>query len=429
MKEHYKQTSIFGDAEQEQGAVECLGHSFANEEARRTYFLDILREKLRDPAFRQIEGFPLGEDEDILALSDPPYYTACPNPFIEEFVRYYGKPYDPGVAYSRKPLAVDVSEGKTDPIYTAHSYHTKVPPKAIMRAILHYTEPGDVILDGFAGSGMTGVAAQLCANPDSIFKKIIEDEWSSENNDQLKWGARKVILNDIGPAATFIAANYNIPFDVDAFESEAKRILQETKQELEWMYETLHTDGTTTGRINYTVWSEVFSCPNCTKEVTFLDDTLDSDAEQIKGDFLCPHCGTHLTKVKLIKSFENYWDAVTGTNIKCVRRKPVLINYSIGKSKYVKKPDDQDLNLLQKIKDLSFPASIPIIKLPFMHMTHQRARMENFGITYIHHFFLPRVLQYISLLWKKVTAIQEKRLQIILIFFIEQVLWTSSLLN
>ena len=27
------------------------------------------------------------------------------------------------------------------------------------------------------------------------------------------------------------------------------------------MYETLHSDGKTKGRIEYTVWSEVFSCP------------------------------------------------------------------------------------------------------------------------------------------------------------------------
>lgn len=34
--------------------------------------------------------------------------------------------------------------------------HTKVPHKAIMRYILHYTMPGDFVLDGFAGTGMTG---------------------------------------------------------------------------------------------------------------------------------------------------------------------------------------------------------------------------------------------------------------------------------
>ena len=45
-------------------------------------FLAKLKEKLKDPEFRNIEGFPIGEDEDILALSDPPYFTACPNPFL-----------------------------------------------------------------------------------------------------------------------------------------------------------------------------------------------------------------------------------------------------------------------------------------------------------------------------------------------------------
>ena len=104
-------------------------------------------------------GFPHGTIKDILNLSDPPYYTACPNPFLDEFVKAHAKPYDPDEAYSRKPFAVDVSEGKTHPVYRAHGYHTKVPHLAIVPSILHYTEPGDLVLDGFAGSGMTGVAA------------------------------------------------------------------------------------------------------------------------------------------------------------------------------------------------------------------------------------------------------------------------------
>lgn len=36
---------------------------------------------------RNIEGFPIGTDEDIIALSDAPFYTACPNPFIEDFIK------------------------------------------------------------------------------------------------------------------------------------------------------------------------------------------------------------------------------------------------------------------------------------------------------------------------------------------------------
>ena len=78
-----------------QGTVECLGMAFPSDDARRAYFTAKLREKLKDPEFRKVEGFPVGEDEDILAMSDPPYYTACPNPFIQDFVASFGRPFDP----------------------------------------------------------------------------------------------------------------------------------------------------------------------------------------------------------------------------------------------------------------------------------------------------------------------------------------------
>ena len=55
----------------------CLGMTFETDEARRAHFTEELRKKLQDPQFRKIEGFPIGSDEDILNLSDPPYYTAC----------------------------------------------------------------------------------------------------------------------------------------------------------------------------------------------------------------------------------------------------------------------------------------------------------------------------------------------------------------
>lgn len=71
------------------GPVTCLGMTFNNDEERRAYFIEELRKKL--PELRKMEGFPIGEDEDILALSDPPYYTACPNPWINDFINQWEK--------------------------------------------------------------------------------------------------------------------------------------------------------------------------------------------------------------------------------------------------------------------------------------------------------------------------------------------------
>ncbi|MBC8178977.1 MAG: hypothetical protein H8E19_16355 [Deltaproteobacteria bacterium] len=44
--------------EEKNKPVECLGMTFENDEIRREYFLEKLCEKLKDPEFRKIEGFP-----------------------------------------------------------------------------------------------------------------------------------------------------------------------------------------------------------------------------------------------------------------------------------------------------------------------------------------------------------------------------------
>ena len=155
--------------------LECLGQTFPR--ARREHFTKLLAEKLKDPAFRKMEGFPQGTDEAILAMSDPPYYTACPNPFLEDFVRHYGKPYDPRAKYNREPQTIDVSVGKTDPL----SKLTHTTPRCLTspsyRPSCITLEPGDIVLDGFGGSGMTGVAAQWCGTAPPAYRHELESEW------------------------------------------------------------------------------------------------------------------------------------------------------------------------------------------------------------------------------------------------------------
>ncbi|MBN1461882.1 MAG: DNA methylase [Armatimonadetes bacterium] len=430
--DQYQQQTLF-DADttgsNASGPVTCLGMTFENDEKRREYFLEKLREKLKNSAFRKTEGFPIGEDEDILALSDPPYYTACPNPFLGEFIKHYGRPYDPDETYSREPFAVDVSVGKTDAIYKAHSYHTKVPHLAIVPSILHYTEPGDVVLDGFCGSGMTGVAAQWCGAAPVDYRRKLESQWEQEGRDKPTWGARRVILGDLSPAATFIAANYNLPFDVKAFAKAGRKILDEVDREIGWMYETTHTDGKTKGRIEYTVWSEVFSCPDCSGEVVFLEEALDPDTKRVKDAFPCPHCGVELTKKRMERRYELRHDRLLNSSLKSPKRKPVLIVYRIGEKRYEKQPGPGDLDTLRQIEAMDYAPNVPWAQLPYMHMTHERARMDNAGITHLHHFFLPRAAHALSALWRKAKAHDDARIRQMLLFFIEQGLWTSSVCN
>ena len=172
---------------------------------------------------------------------------------------------------------------------------------------------------------MTGVAAQWCETPPSQYRAEIETRWQEQGRPAPEWGPRHTILGDLSPAATFIAANYTTPFDVDAFDRAGRRLLDDVQAEIGWMYETHHADGET-GRINYTVWSEVFSCPECAGEVVFLREALDQESMRTRDRFPCPHCAAALSKDNLHRSFSTRSDLASGEPWQRIRLQPVLID-------------------------------------------------------------------------------------------------------
>src|SRR5690606_7920216 len=320
--------------------------------------------------------------------------------------------------YRRQPFAADVSEGKNDPIYNAHSYHTKVPHRAIMRYILHYTEPGDIIFDGFCGTGMTGVAASLCGDRravESLGYRVLDDGTILDEKGRpfSKLGARKAILIDLSPAATFIAYNYNTPVDVRAFEQEARRILIDVERECGWMYRTQHVvDGKVQkdakgnpimGKINYTVWSDVFICPSCSGELVFCEVAVDKEEGKVRNEFPCPHCGANLTKRSLERATERVYDRDIGEFITRARQVPVLINYSVGNKRYEKKPDEYDLELIRKIEESEIPYWYPTDRMPEGYNTEQPK--VSHGITHVHHFYTRRNLWVLSATLSKIIEV------------------------
>ncbi|MDF2370641.1 MAG: DNA methyltransferase [Rhizobiaceae bacterium] len=409
------------------GPVECLGITFPSEEARREHFSKLLAEKLKDPSFRALEGFPEGTDEAILGLSDPPYFSACPNPFLGDFIKCYGSPYEQLTPHIKEPFAADVSEGKNDPIYNAHSYHTKVPHRAIMRYILHYTQPGEIIYDGFCGTGMTGVAAQMCGNraavealgfrvdSSGIIYEAHQEEGRSVWKPFSKLGIRRAILNDIAPAATFIAYNYNSPADVFAFAREARTSLSKVISECGWMYQTLHapsaekiTDGlhhlqkegrpdlsniAAIGQINYTVWSDAFNCNECAGELVFWDVAVDEKVGAVRDKFDCPHCSATLTKRSIERAFVTQVDPSTNQTFKQAKQSPVLINYSVGKKRYEKKPDSVDLAIVEKIEKSKIENWHPTDR---MMEGREARRNDSIGITHVHQFYTKRNLSVLA---------------------------------
>ena len=401
------QSTLFDGLQQEttaktSGPVTCLGQTFASDEERRQHFTALLREKLQDPEFRKIEGFPHGEAEDILNLSDPPYYTACPNPWLADFIAEWEaqKPAQPeDYHYHREPFAADVSEGKYEPIYRMHPYHTKVPHKAIMRYILHYTNPGDIVFDGFCGTGMTGVAAQLCGNRNAVLElgyqvkqdgTILQEE--IDKNGKKDWvafsklGERRAVLNDLSPAATFISYAYNAPANELKVKKELNELVISVDKECGWMFETEHTNGQK-GKINSVIWSDVFICPECTSELIFWDTAVDIENGIVLDEFDCPNCLSRLTKRNLVRSWITFFDTLIKQSVTQAKQVPVSIRYIFNGHSFEKKPSQSDVDLLLKIEKKGFDVSNNSTNIPKGDKTGEPLRM---GFTHVHHLYTTR---------------------------------------
>jgi len=353
------------------GPVECLGMTFPNDEERRRHFLGILREKLKDPEFRKIEGFPIGSDEDILALSDPPYYTACPNPFIADFIKHYGKPYDPETDnYRREPFAADLSGRKSSKIYMAHTYNTKVPPESIVPLIEHYTLPGDLVLDPFCGSGMTGVAINIL------------------NSNHPGEEPRYAIISDLSPFATFLSHQMTHATDGTRFKKAIKYFLGQLFTKIGWIYG--HEDN---DQISFAIWSDIWICPNCNHEQSDWELTVDEKTLTLRKP-ICSNCQSELKRSDLVRKKAKVYDPFLRTLREQSQQAMVRLALKNRNRISLIRPEADDFGILDKIKQLAAGISIPIAKLPHGFNTQQP--ISSHGFTHVHDFYTIRNLYFIA---------------------------------
>lgn len=381
--------------------ITVLGKTFTTEEERRTYFREELRKKL--PELKKMEGFPIGEDEDILNLSDPPYYTACPNPWLNDFIEQWEEEKKELEKQGKRdkdfevtePYAADVSEGKNNPIYNAHSYHTKVPHPAIMRYLMHYTQPGDVVFDGFAGTGMTGVAASLCGSPDQDFLSLIEKE-----NPEVTWGKRNAICTDLSPIASYISYSLN---NVYHNSDEFKKKLELLEQKYSWMFKTKHNKKEY-GQIVYTVWNEIIYCDHCNQELEFIELFVRFGEGEILNDANCKYCNGFIKRRNVVRKFHTKVDSVSEEAISTLATVPYRICYIFKGKRYFKEPDEEDISIIEKVNKQKIDSFVPLESLPKGDKMNDPVNKE---ITKVYQLYNYRTLLVLSDLWAKAT-LEEK---------------------
>ena len=386
------------DLIKEQKSVTVLGRTFVSDDERRTYFREVLRQKL--PELKLIEGFPIGEDDDIINLSDPPYYTACPNPWINDFITEWENEKETLEKQGQRvadfvvdePYAIPIKEGKNHPIYNAHSYHTKVPHQVIMNYYLHYTQPGDIVIDNFAGTGMAGVAVNECANPSDEIRSKFDSEWVQKFGFTPKWGERKCILGDLSPITSFITYNYTNSLKKDEFEKAANEIFKQLENELGWTYETLEENGSI-GKINYVIWSEKQICAQCNSEFVFWDAAVDFENCIQLDEYNCPKCNCVIIKRKSQKLLSTTYDNMLGETATICDFVPVILNYTISKQRRERKLNCFDFDNINKINNLDLYDTIPLSKISKGDKTSDPFRL---GVTHLHQFYSKRNLIIIS---------------------------------
>jgi DNA modification methylase len=159
---------------------------------------------------------------------DPMEQATALNAFINDHARSFDPVADD---YDCEAFTSDIKSEGRSAYYNFHYYHTKVPPEVIRDLIAHYTAPGDLILDPFCGSGMTGLGC-LLADYDAHGNKTAKDDSARST--------RSVILNDLSPAACHIAGNYNSFVDPELIEKEFRRISEKLQPQISELYSTEH---------------------------------------------------------------------------------------------------------------------------------------------------------------------------------------------
>jgi len=281
------------------------------------------------------------------------------------------------------PSNRSVVGGRNSSLYLAHSYHTKVPPEAITPFIEHFTQPGDVVLDPFSGSGMTGVAAALAG--------------------------RRAILNDLSPAAAHLAWNHTQPCEPADLRVSFKKIEDAVAERFAEIYATNDEKGHT-AQIRWTVWSTRHRCPNCSKEF-LLWDTVDQSTGRVGRGSTCPRCMAQFDR----RRFE------------VIENVPAWISFQRQDGTRGRKvASAKDVAAAQGYRREDIDSWFPTTALGPDREMFQRCALHLQGIRTVADMYTARNLLALSLIWAEIQKIDDSRTQRALAFAFTNTAWHGT---
>jgi 16S rRNA G966 N2-methylase RsmD len=265
-------------------------------------------------------------------------------------------------------MAEELVVGRGDPAYMAHAYLTKVPVPAIVPFIEKYTRPGDVVLDPFAGSGMTGVAAAICG--------------------------RKGRLSDISILGQHIGQNYVNLADPRQVRKQAAEVVRATRDALGDIYAVPCAACGRSAQLAKSVWSMLLECTGCGKPVNYYR-AFEATGDWRKSKMRCPHCDTPVVSRQRRVGEERVLDYIDCACSSTQREQPAAGN-----------PVEIDLD------EFDFPR----VEITPDREMYQASALGRNNLTTIASFYEPRNLAVLATLRDKIAEVADEAIRSKLLF-------------
>lgn len=255
---------------------------------------------------------------------------------------------------------------RTDAIYNMHGYLTKVPVKAILPFINEFSPPDGLVVDIFAGSGMTAIASRMAG--------------------------RRALVSDISVLGQHIGLGYLQQVDQKIFKEVALKIIEKSKVDIGWLYLTTDLNHGTVVESIRTVWSYTYRCMNCKEKINYYEVFKVAKWQATK--MKCTKCGTSFIK----------------SNSEHLGEEPVLV--VIKDVRQVEQPvSDADYKNIHIATELNYVDKIPSFKIHPHREMYKRSALEKWSLTDTKKFFSQRNSAVLLDLWKKINDVKDESIR------------------
>lgn len=270
-----------------------------------------------------------------------------------------------------KPEEIEIPDvvraPRTDRIYNCHAYLTKVPVAAILPFIEQFTQPGEVVLDPFAGSGMTGIAAAM--------------------------RGRRAQLSDISVLGRHIARGYLTEVGPTELRAAAQESVRAARQALNDLYTTKRESDGNRVEMARTVWSFTYVCPACSQSMVYFKHLRKGGTAQPD---VCPACEEKFVRRSWLRAEDVPVQVVVrGTDGKLVEQEPQAI----------------DRTAIERAVDDPRQEQVPSLVIGEHREMYRRSALGKHGRGETRLFFSPRNAIALLELWKAIDAVAAERLR------------------